>query len=76
MAVMERESKKLLDAKKASVAAEARGEHVQEAGQLEGKDLMSQLVKANNSEDARSRLSDVEVMGQMTTFILAGHESA
>ncbi|KAM5532813.1 hypothetical protein V8D89_013532 [Ganoderma adspersum] len=39
------------------------------------KDIMSILVKANASEDPKSRLTDEEMMSQMATFLLAGHET-
>ncbi|PIL24888.1 cytochrome P450 [Ganoderma sinense ZZ0214-1] len=44
------------------------------AGEKE-KDIMSILVKANASEDPKSRLTDEEMMSQMATFLLAGHET-
>ncbi|KAH9885379.1 PAH-inducible cytochrome P450 monooxygenase PC-PAH 1 [Cubamyces lactineus] len=39
------------------------------------KDIMSILVKANASEDPKSRLTDEEMVSQMATFLLAGHET-
>ncbi|TBU50069.1 cytochrome P450 [Dichomitus squalens] len=39
------------------------------------KDIMSILVKANASEDPKSRLTNEEMMSQMATFLLAGHET-
>ncbi|EMD35307.1 hypothetical protein CERSUDRAFT_116112 [Gelatoporia subvermispora B] len=39
------------------------------------RDIMSILVKANASEDPRTRLSDKEMISQMATFLLAGHET-
>lgn len=46
--------------------------------QLEGKgrrDVMSLLVKANASENAETRLPERELLAQMNTIILAGHET-
>ncbi|KAI5899075.1 cytochrome P450 [Schizophyllum commune H4-8] len=40
-----------------------------------GTDVMSLLVKANLSADAESRLNDEEMLGQLSTLILAGHET-
>jgi len=42
------------------------------------RDLLSVLVKANMSTDIddSERLTDEEMMGQITTFILAGHETS
>ncbi|EMD37290.1 hypothetical protein CERSUDRAFT_113940 [Gelatoporia subvermispora B] len=39
------------------------------------KDIMSILIKANASEDPRSRLNMKEMIAQMGTFLLAGHET-
>ncbi|KAI0652675.1 PAH-inducible cytochrome P450 monooxygenase PC-PAH 1 [Trametes meyenii] len=39
------------------------------------KDIMSILVKANASENPKSRLTDEEMISQMATFLLAGHET-
>ncbi|KAI9346863.1 cytochrome P450 [Obelidium mucronatum] len=38
-------------------------------------DLLTVLVQANLSVDPRHRLSDEEVVAQVTTFLLAGHET-
>ncbi|KAL6303953.1 cytochrome P450 [Sparassis latifolia] len=46
------------------------------AGKAENKkDIMSILVKANASEDSRTRLKESEMTAQMATFLLAGHET-
>ncbi|KAI0658317.1 PAH-inducible cytochrome P450 monooxygenase PC-PAH 1 [Cubamyces menziesii] len=46
------------------------------AGKNENKkDIMSILVKANASENPKSRLTDEEMISQMATFLLAGHET-
>ncbi|KAH7101929.1 cytochrome P450 [Auriculariales sp. MPI-PUGE-AT-0066] len=44
---------------------------------VDGKDLLSLLLQANLAEDlqAEHRLSDEEVMAQIPTFIVAGHET-
>lgn len=44
-------------------------------GEEMGKDLMSILVKANLSEDSANKLADDEVLAQMTSLLLAGHDS-
>ena len=63
---LRKESVKILELAK---AAALDGEKVQ------GKDILSLLVKANVAADnEKQRLSDEEVMGQMATFILAGFE--
>jgi len=44
--------------------------------QVGGKDLLSLLVKANvQATDEKHKLDDQEVLGQMSTFILAGFET-
>ncbi|KZS99422.1 cytochrome P450 [Laetiporus sulphureus 93-53] len=40
------------------------------------KDIMSILVRANTSEDPRAQLTDREMIAQMATFLLAGHETS
>ncbi|KAF7294059.1 PseudoU-synth-2 domain-containing protein [Mycena kentingensis (nom. inval.)] len=48
------------------------------AALLQGKgsrDIMSLLVKANASEDAKTKLSEDELLSQMRTIIMAGHET-
>ncbi|KAJ3559576.1 hypothetical protein NM688_g255 [Phlebia brevispora] len=45
------------------------------AGDPKSKDIMSILVKANASEDPNARLSDEEMIAQMATLTLAGHET-
>ncbi|KAI0263473.1 cytochrome P450 [Gloeopeniophorella convolvens] len=41
----------------------------------DGKDIMSVLLRANASEDPRSRLTDNEVIDQISTLLLAGHDT-
>ncbi|KAF8906098.1 cytochrome P450 [Mucidula mucida] len=41
-----------------------------------GKDILSILVRANGQEDEKRRLSEDEVLSQMATMILAGHETS
>ncbi|KAJ4468353.1 cytochrome P450 [Lentinula aciculospora] len=42
----------------------------------ENKDILSLLVKANASENPASRLTDEEMLAQMRTLLLAGHETS
>ncbi|KAF9026237.1 cytochrome P450 [Hymenopellis radicata] len=39
------------------------------------RDVLSLLVKANHSENPKARLLEKELLGQMNTIILAGHET-
>ncbi|KAI0829924.1 PAH-inducible cytochrome P450 monooxygenase PC-PAH 4 [Trametes gibbosa] len=43
--------------------------------QINTKDIMSILIKASASSDAKTRLEDEELMAQMFTLTLAGHET-
>jgi len=40
------------------------------------KDILSLLVKANTKEDLPGRMSDEDVLDQIPTFIIAGHETS
>ncbi|KAF8893943.1 cytochrome P450 [Infundibulicybe gibba] len=40
------------------------------------KDILSLLVKANESEDPSTKLTDEEMLSQMRTILLAGHETS
>ncbi|EEB92664.1 hypothetical protein MPER_08794, partial [Moniliophthora perniciosa FA553] len=51
-------------------------EKAEEIGQGKAnKDIMSLLVKANLSENERSRMSDDELIAQMSVIFAAGHET-
>ncbi|KAH9996133.1 cytochrome P450 [Russula compacta] len=41
----------------------------------DGKDIMSLLLRANESSDPENRLTESEVIDQITTFLLAGHDT-
>ncbi|KAI0644553.1 PAH-inducible cytochrome P450 monooxygenase PC-PAH 4 [Trametes meyenii] len=42
---------------------------------VKSKDIMSILIKANASSDAKTRLNDDELLAEMFTLTLAGHET-
>ncbi|KAI0269015.1 cytochrome P450 [Russula aff. rugulosa BPL654] len=42
----------------------------------DGRDIMSVLLRANNSEDPKTKLSDGEVVDQIGTLLLAGHDTS
>ncbi|KAF8587081.1 cytochrome P450 [Ramaria rubella] len=44
-------------------------------GKEGSKDVMSILVRANLSEDPKSKLGEEEILSQLTTLFLAGHET-
>lgn len=66
----------LVERKKRAIAAEYTG--ALEKGSDIGKDLLSILIKANMAPDLRpdQKMTDAEVMAQITTFILAGNETS
>ena len=67
VALMQAEGQKMLDARKAQAAT----------GELDGKrDLLSLIVKANLEGSDKDSMSDDEVMYQITTFMLAGHDTS
>ncbi|KAI0263471.1 cytochrome P450 [Gloeopeniophorella convolvens] len=41
----------------------------------DGKDIMSVLLRANASEDPKSRMSNDELVDQVSTLLLAGHDT-
>ncbi|KZT63987.1 cytochrome P450 [Daedalea quercina L-15889] len=64
--VINKLSKRLI-AEKAQTCLERKDENL--------RDIMSILVKANHSENPKTRMKDKEMMSQMATFFLAGHET-
>ncbi|EIN06514.1 cytochrome P450 [Punctularia strigosozonata HHB-11173 SS5] len=66
----------LISERKAAVQSEKHGAHV-ERGDVQGRDLLSLLVKANMAIDIPEdqRLTDHEVLSQIPTFMVAGHET-
>ncbi|KAL8277134.1 hypothetical protein RQP46_010462 [Phenoliferia psychrophenolica] len=64
---IDRESGKIIERKKQDIA-----DGVEPSGG--GKDLLTLLLNANTG-DAKSRMSDAELRGQLPTFIIAGHET-
>ncbi|KAG8960638.1 hypothetical protein FRC03_006310 [Tulasnella sp. 419] len=76
--VLNRVGTKLINDKRAAVLAEmshSSGEI--EKKNIAGKDLLSVLIKSNMATDvkASSRMDDVEVLAQISTMLIAGHET-
>ncbi|KAI0250884.1 cytochrome P450 [Lactifluus subvellereus] len=69
----------LIEDRKAAVLAErsANGSGVVEKQDVQGHDLLSLLVKSNIAADMpeNMRMSDSEILSQVPTFLLAGHET-
>ncbi|KAH9989045.1 cytochrome P450 [Russula compacta] len=53
----------------------ARGLIEESKAKGDGKDIMSLLLRANESSDPKSRLTDREAIDQISTFLLAGHDT-
>lgn len=69
----------LIQEKKAAVLAElsSDGSGVVEKHDVQGHDLLSVLIKSNIASDMPEsmRMSDSEILSQVPTFLLAGHET-
>ncbi|KIJ35946.1 hypothetical protein M422DRAFT_34466 [Sphaerobolus stellatus SS14] len=83
-AVMDRLGRQFINNKKQAILAEAAARTKGTAGQayvekntLTTRDLLSRLMVANMANDLpeNQRLSDEEVMAQIPTFLIAGHET-
>ncbi|KAH9891037.1 cytochrome P450 [Cubamyces lactineus] len=77
-ATMRRIGMELIQDRKAAVAREVAGKQgVIDKKDLPGKDLLTLLIKANMATDIpeQQRLSDEEVLSQIPTFLVAGHET-
>jgi len=72
--VMNRIGLQLIKDKKAAILAEKSG---MEKKDLQGRDLLTLLLKANMATDIpdSQRLSDEDVLAQVPTFLIAGHET-
>lgn len=72
--VMHRIGLQLVKDKKAAILAEKSG---MEKKDLQGRDLLTLLLKANMATDIpdSQRLSDEDVLAQVPTFLVAGHET-
>ncbi|EIN14704.1 cytochrome P450 [Punctularia strigosozonata HHB-11173 SS5] len=66
----------LISERKAALRAEKQGAYI-EKSDVQGRDLLSLLVKANMAVDVPEdqRLSDHEILSQIPTFMVAGHET-
>ena len=73
-AAFEQESRRILAAKKRDEADADKSGAITDDTFKRRKDLMALLLKSTR-HDARMQLSDSELRGQMTTFLLAGHET-
>ncbi|KZV96634.1 cytochrome P450 [Exidia glandulosa HHB12029] len=66
----------IVQEKKAALLAELGGSAEKiEKNALAGNDLITLLLRANLAADADMRLSDEEVLAQIPTFLVAGHET-
>ncbi|KAL1939460.1 hypothetical protein VTO73DRAFT_10016 [Trametes versicolor] len=78
-ATMNRIGTQLIAEKKAAIAREASEKKSHGGGgqSLQGRDLLTLLIKANMATDIpdSQRLSDADVLSQVPTFLVAGHET-
>ncbi|KAH9894818.1 cytochrome P450 [Cubamyces lactineus] len=78
-AVIKRVGLQLVAERRTAVLREASENHKDriEREDLQGRDLLTLLIKANMAKDVpeNQRLSDEDVLGQIPTFLLAGHET-
>ncbi|KAI9059130.1 cytochrome P450 [Trametes sanguinea] len=78
-ATIRRISAQLLQERKAAILREKEAEHPDgvQSTDLQGRDLLTLLIKANMAKDVpeNQRLSDEDVVGQVPTFLMAGHET-
>ncbi|KAF8604787.1 cytochrome P450 [Ceratobasidium sp. AG-I] len=71
MATMHRVGMKLIDEKKTALAQDSKT-----GSTTQGRDLLTLLIKSNLAyENEAHRMSDEEVLGQISTFLTAGHET-
>ncbi|QRV84540.1 cytochrome P450 family protein [Ceratobasidium sp. AG-Ba] len=71
MAIMQRIGTKLVADKKAALEQE-----IKTGTTAQSRDLLTLLIKANMAcESEDSRMTDSEVLGQISTFLVAGHET-
>ncbi|TFK49501.1 cytochrome P450 [Heliocybe sulcata] len=68
----------LLEEKKRAVRESMSADEKVEKKAFQGRDLLSLLVKANMAEDIpeNQRLTDAQVLAQVPTFMIAGHETS
>ncbi|KAL1680994.1 cytochrome P450 [Schizophyllum commune] len=71
-ATMDRIGRRLLEEAKAN-AISSKGE--EEVSASRPRDLLSLLVRANLAESLKGRMSDEDVLAQVPTFLVAGHET-
>ncbi|KAI0743349.1 cytochrome P450 [Daedaleopsis nitida] len=75
---MQRIGKQILAERKAEILRESSEKaHTLEKKDVQGRDLLTLLIKANMATDVpeSQRLSDEEVIAQIPTFLVAGHET-
>lgn len=74
--VMRRIGMELISNKKAEIVAAATSDQ-KEKNKLQSRDLLTLLLKSNLSRDnpESQRLSDKDVLAQVPTFLIAGHET-
>lgn len=74
---MARVGRQLVEEKRATILAEASVSGNLQKKEFKGKDILSVIVKANMATDVKDteRMSDQEVIDQISTMLVAGHET-
>ncbi|KAG9045759.1 hypothetical protein FS837_005680, partial [Tulasnella sp. UAMH 9824] len=75
--IMARVGRQLVEEKRAAILAEASLSGNLDKKQFKGKDILSVIIKANMATDVKDteKMSDQEVMDQIYTMLVAGHET-
>ncbi|KZT61468.1 cytochrome P450 [Calocera cornea HHB12733] len=75
--ITQRVGMELVRAKKEAVEQEMQNRGGVEKGKIVGRDILSSLIRANMAADLSPahKMSDEEVFAQISTFIVAGHET-
>ncbi|EIN09254.1 cytochrome P450 [Punctularia strigosozonata HHB-11173 SS5] len=70
-------SQMIADKKSELVSTSIRADSAVEKNSIEGRDLLSLLIKSNMAVDVESdaRMSDEELLAQVVSFLVAGHET-
>jgi cytochrome P450 len=68
--VIHQAGKRLVEEKKSDILAEKSS-----ASEIQEKDILSLLIKSNLASDPSKRLTDTEILDQLSTFLFAGSDS-
>ncbi|KAI0345687.1 cytochrome P450 [Trametopsis cervina] len=75
-ATMHRIGSQLIDERLQQITADGGGEKEFLSDEMDGRDLLSVLLRSSLAEDPSQQLSRDEILCQISTFIAAGHETS